>query len=165
MAMTFLSATAIRVIRKHSYRVFIIIHVVVIMTLPPSIWLHVRTAEKILVLIADMAARTFRTATCPATIDMIPGTNLIKAVVVLKLPLARLRRFTTHPAFYAYLSVPQATCLPSGIMSSPFRVAPVNEETGDPVFVARRTSGPTTRTLARLAWPRRSVCSLSESNA
>ncbi|KAJ5754096.1 uncharacterized protein N7511_008249 [Penicillium nucicola] len=159
LGMTCLSATTIKVVRQYSYRVFFITHLAVALVLPISIWFHVPhgrlfMAQAFLVLIADMVARKFYTVACPATVDMVPGTDLIK--VMTEVPPARLRRFAAHPGSHAYLSVPQATFLPSGVLSNPFTVVSANEETGYLTFVARRMHGLATQTLARFAgvhWP------------
>jgi len=162
--MTLLTTTSLSIIRKYSYRVFYVIHVLVALAMPPIIWFHVPhgrvfMAESLLVLVANLAVRRFGIVTSSAAIEIVPGTDLIE--VMAKVPTRKLRYFGAHPASHAYLSIPP-TSRPSQnplslsylrfeFISNPFTVASVNEEAEELRLVARQMSGPMTNTLARLA--------------
>jgi NAD(P)H-flavin reductase len=163
-SMTILSATTLSAIRRYSYRVFFVTHLFVVLAVPCIISFHVPhgrdyMAESLLILLVDMAARRLAVTKSLATIETVPGTNLIK--VVATLPSWKIRDFAAHPALHTYLSIPRASRpgrnpwswshLRLNLLSNPFTAASVKETTGELTLVARQMNGPTTNTIAALA--------------
>ncbi|KAI1412781.1 metalloreductase Fre8 [Hypoxylon sp. FL1857] len=164
VGMSLMNATALRIIRHYSYRVFFITHLTVAMLLPPAIFFHSHhggrqyVVEALLVFLIDLIKRKFDTVTAPATLELIPGTNLIK--IVAGLPSQKLSRFRKYPGMHVYLSIPAAARRSSVVSATyllfefafnPFTIASVDEETGDLTLVARHHKGPMTRTLGQFA--------------
>lgn len=161
---TFLSATALRVIRDYSYRIFFITHLTVAMIIPPLIWFHAKSAriflvEALLVFLVDIISRKIDTITSMATLESIPGTSLVK--ITTSIPIKKANRFRSHPGSHVYLQVPagsrpstspvSADHLVHEFLFNPFTVAAVDEETGDITLVCRHFGGPMTSTLKKLA--------------
>ncbi|KAI1851313.1 hypothetical protein JX266_003388 [Neoarthrinium moseri] len=161
--MTLLNTTALSMVRQYSYRVFFITHLLVALALPPAIFFHVRHArvymiESLVFFILDLALRKMHTAMAEATLELIPGTNLIK--IVSKVPQRFAARFD-FPGSHVYLSIPAASrpisnrASPSHMLYeflfNPFTVASINEETHELTLVARQLKGPMTQTLGSLA--------------
>lgn len=164
VCMSFLNVTALQAVRRYSYRVFFITHLASALVIPPLLFFHARPArlfasEAVLVFVADLISRKMDTVVSQASLELIPGTNLVKISV--PVPHGKAGKFRTHPGSHVYLSVPAAARPSSNPMSSsfllfeflfnPFTVAAVDEGTGDLTLVARRMAGPMTATLARLA--------------
>ncbi|KAJ9148644.1 Ferric/cupric reductase transmembrane component 2 [Pleurostoma richardsiae] len=164
IGMTLMYTTALHWIRHYSYRIFFITHLVVAMCLPPFLFFHAKSAniymaEAFLAFIADLAWRKIDTVAALATVESIPGTNLIK--ISASIPYSKVNRFREHPGSHIYLSIPAAarpSSNPASIsfllfefLYNPFTVAAVDEETGDLTLVARHRSGPVTAALARFA--------------
>jgi NAD(P)H-flavin reductase len=162
--MTVLYTTAWSIVRKYSYRVFYITHIIVALAAPPLVWFHVYHArlfmgESLLLFVVDLVVRKLRIIDSEAVIEIIPGTDLIK--VIATVPSEKLRLFRAHPASYAYLSIPSASrpsqkqwslaSLRYTFTSNPFTVATVDEERSELTLVARQMRGPVTTALARLA--------------
>lgn len=161
---TFLSATALRVIRDYSYRIFFITHITVAMIIPPLIWFHAESAriflvEALLVFLADLVSRKIDTVTSMATVESIPGTSLVK--ITTSIPVKKANRFRSHPGSHIYLQVPSGSRPSTSPISTdhlvheflfnPFTVADVDEATGDITLVCRHFGGPMTSTLKQLA--------------
>ncbi|KAI0008233.1 metalloreductase Fre8 [Xylariaceae sp. FL0662B] len=164
IGMVLLNSTALLVVRQYSYRVFFITHLIVALALPPIIFFHARHAgiymiEALLVFFVDLTKRKIDTITAPATLELIPGTDLIK--IVASIPPQKVNRFREHPGAHIYLSIPAAARPASSLFSAaylifefafnPFTVAAVDEESKELTLVARRHNGPMTRTLGHLA--------------
>ncbi|KAK0724425.1 ferric reductase NAD binding domain-containing protein [Lasiosphaeris hirsuta] len=164
LGMTLLSTTTLGVLRRYSYRIFYLTHLVVALSLPVVIWFHVPhgrvyMAESFLVLLVDISVRRFASVKCPATIETAPNANIIS--VKITLPPAKISQFASHPASYLYLSIPSRShpgrhCLSSpnpllALTENPFTVAAVNEEARELTLIARRMKGPMTKTLTKLA--------------
>lgn len=164
IGMSLMNATALRVIRHYSYRVFFITHLTVAMLLPPAIFFHSHhggrqyVIEALLVFLIDLIKRKLDTVTAPATLKLIPGTNLIS--IVASIPSSKASRFRKFPGMHVYLSIPAAARRSSVVSPAyllfefafnPFTIASVNEETGDLILVARRHKGPMTKTLGQFA--------------
>ncbi|KAI1075998.1 ferric reductase like transmembrane component [Whalleya microplaca] len=162
--MVLLNSTAISFIRQYSYRVFFITHLVVALALPPIIFIHARhaglyMAEALLVFFVDIVKRKIDTIVASTTLELIPGTDLIK--IVASIPSQKISRFREHPAAHIYLSIPAAARPTSSPLSAaylvfefafnPFTVAAVDEESKELILVARRHKGPMTRTLGHFA--------------
>ncbi|KAK3941353.1 ferric reductase NAD binding domain-containing protein [Diplogelasinospora grovesii] len=164
LGLNLLSAIALRTIRRFSYRLFFITHLIVALAMPPLLLLHAKPAkvfmiEAIVVFIADLVSRKLDTVTAHATLEHIPGTTLVKMTA--SVPYTKVNRFREHPGSHIYLSFPAAARLHSDPTSisyllfeflfNPFTVAAVDEETGDLTLVARHLGGPMTAALARFA--------------
>ncbi|ROV93532.1 hypothetical protein VSDG_06828 [Cytospora chrysosperma] len=161
---TFLSATALRVIRDYSYRIFFITHLTVAMIIPPLIWFHAKSAriflvEALLVFLADIISRKIDTVISMATLESIPGTSLVK--ITTSIPVKKANRFRSHPGSHIYLQIPAGSRPSTSLVSAdhlvheflfnPFTVAAVDEATGDITLVCRHFGGPMTSTLKKLA--------------
>ncbi|KAI1456258.1 metalloreductase Fre8 [Annulohypoxylon moriforme] len=164
IGMSFMNATAIKLIRQYSYRVFFITHLTVAMLLPPAIFFHSHhggrqyVIEALGVFLVDIAKRRFDTITAPATLELIPGTSLVK--IVAGIPSKKIDRFRKYPGMHVYLSIPPSSRRSSIFSPSyllyectfnPFTIASVDEESGDLTLVARRHRGPMTRALTQFA--------------
>ncbi|KAB5545782.1 ferric reductase NAD binding domain-containing protein [Coniochaeta sp. 2T2.1] len=152
ISMTLLSSTAMGVVRRWSYRVFVVTHLVVAFAMPFVIWFHVHHArtfmgEAGLVYVADVVWRFCATVKASAVVEFVPGTELIK--VVAKVPQGKGRKFGGYPGGHAYLSLKGRWR--AGLICNPFTVAAVGEETGELMFVIRRRDGPLSNRLAELA--------------
>lgn len=163
-SMTALFTTAYQLIRAYSYRVFFITHLFVALLLPPLIWFHAHTArvfliEALVVLLADIIYRKIDTITAPASLEMVPGTNLVK--ITLSIPPHKIDRFRRRPASHVYLQIPGVSRHSQAPLSkdyliheflyNPFTVAAVDGEAGHLTLVARQLKGPMTSTLKQLA--------------
>jgi NAD(P)H-flavin reductase len=156
-----LNGTSLASVRRDSYRIFFVTHLVVAFAVPPLIFFHAPPARPyvlaaIAVFVVDLAARKLLTATAPAIVEAVPGTDLFKVRACL--PLAKARAFAARPGSHAYLSIP-AGSRPAAASSSmlfeflfnPFTAAQVNKDTGEITFVIRRHDGPFTSHLASVA--------------
>lgn len=159
LGLSLLSTTALSAVRKYSYRVFFITHLLVALALPPLIFFHVRHArvymvESLLVFFLDLAARKLTTTTAASKLELIPDTNLVK--IVAKVPEKFAFRFVDYPGSHVYMSLPAASRSGSfkmlyEFMFNPFTVASVNESAGEITLVARQLKGPVSRALGNLA--------------
>jgi NAD(P)H-flavin reductase len=162
--MTILSTTTLSKLRKYSYRTFYITHLVVALTMPPITWFHVPhsrvfMAEGFFIFLVDLLIRRCCRFTASATIDFVPGTDLVK--IVAAIPSRKLTQFAERPASHVYLSIPRKSRpgrnafslsnLRFEFLSNPFTVALVDEEAGTLTLVARQMKGPVTAALSRLA--------------
>ncbi|KAL7619799.1 hypothetical protein AAE478_010344 [Parahypoxylon ruwenzoriense] len=165
VSMSFMNTTALRVIRRYSYRIFFITHVIVAFMLPPIIFFHSHhggrqyVIEALLVFLIDLGKRKFDTIAAPAALEFIPGTSLMR--IVASIPSQTLSRFRRYPGMHVYLSIPISTRRSSGIGAAtfvllefafnPFTIASVDEELENLTLVARRQKGLMTKTLAQFA--------------
>ncbi len=164
LGLTILNTTALQVVRRFSYRIFFIVHLLVAMAVPPIIIFHAKPAsffmaEAILVFIADLVSRKIDTVTAQATLESIPGTTLVK--ISATIPYSKVSRFRAHPGSHVYLSVPAAARGSAGSSSlsyllfeflfNPFTVAHVDAENNDLTLVVRHLSGPMISALARFS--------------
>lgn len=162
LGMSLMNTTALRVIRQYSYRIFFITHLAVAMLLPPAIFFHSHhggrqyVVEALLFFLIDLVKRKVDTITAPATLELIPGTSLIK--IVTNIPPKKLDRFRKHAGMHVYLSIPAAARRSAPVAYllfefafNPFTIASMDEESGDLTLVARRQKGPMTKTLAQFA--------------
>lgn len=164
VCLSLLSVTALQSIRRFSYRAFFVTHLTAALVMPVLVFFHARPArlfvgEALIVFLADLVSRKMDTIVSQATLESIPGTDLVK--ISASVPYGRANKFRTHPGSHIYLSVPAAARPSSNPASlsfllfeflfNPFTVAAVDEETGDITLVARRMGGPLTAALARFA--------------
>jgi NAD(P)H-flavin reductase len=159
-----LVSTALRPVRRYSYRLFFIIHLVAGIIIPLQLIIHAVPARMFLfgalgVFFLDLASRKIDTVTGHATVESISGTNLVK--ISAKIPHSKVNRFRARPGSHIYLSIPAAARKSMSAASishllfeflfNPFTVAAVDEESGDLTLVARHCGGPMTAALGRLA--------------
>lgn len=164
ICMTLLSATALQSIRNFSYRLFFLTHLATVLAMPPLLFYHASPARlfmavAFLVFLLDLITRKVDTVTSQATLERIPGTNLVK--ISASIPYHKINRFRTYPGSHIYLSIPaaarpdanpaSAAFLLFEFLFNPFTVAAVDDETGDLTMVARHRGGPVTSALARFA--------------
>ncbi|KAK1783291.1 ferric reductase like transmembrane component-domain-containing protein [Copromyces sp. CBS 386.78] len=164
--------TALRPLRKLSYRVFFVTHLLIALGLPLVLWFHAASSRKYMlealgVFLLDIGFRKRDTITVETTISSIPGTSLIK----IKVPVPRQRQ--NHflrgvaPGAHVYVNVPPATRsafrrkdvkaannaaeVLFEFMFNPFTIAHVDQDSGELTLVARQREGPMTKGLARFA--------------
>lgn len=159
-----LLTTALRPVRRYSYRLFFIIHVVAAVLVPLEVLAHAESAtiylvEALGVFLVDLISRKLDTVTSYATLESVPGTNLAK--ITARIPQSKVNRFRGNPGSHIYLSLPAAarklmnaasvSQLLFEFLFNPFTVAAVDEQSGEVTFVARHYGGPMTAALSRLA--------------
>ncbi|RYP08680.1 hypothetical protein DL765_008703 [Monosporascus sp. GIB2] len=164
IGMVLLNTTALSLIRRYSYRIFFVTHLIVALALPPVIFFHHRSSafyvvEALALFIIDLTLRKMDTFTTDASLVLIPGSNLIK--IVAPVPPQKISRFRESPGTHVYLSIPAPSRpSPSAVsaanyifefMFNPFTIASVDEHSTDLTLIARCRDGPMTQTLARLA--------------
>ncbi|XP_044717228.1 ferric reductase like transmembrane component domain-containing protein [Hirsutella rhossiliensis] len=145
MALNALATTSFARVRQFSYRLFFVVHVASAILIPVLIFFHAPSArlylvEALVVLFLDIGVRKATTVTAPSTVEIIPGTNLVKAV----------------PGAHIYLNVPSASRInaKSGLFDflfNPFTVASVDDHHGTITLVARVRNGPMTLLLSQFA--------------
>lgn len=159
-----LATTALRPVRRYSYRLFFVIHLLAGIIVPVLIVIHATPARAFLfeslgVFFLDLISRKMDTVTGHATVESISGTNLVK--VSASIPHSKVNRFRARPGSHIYLSIPpaarksmsaaSASHLLFEFMFNPFTVAAVDEESPDVTLVARHCSGPMTAALKGFA--------------
>ncbi|RYO81834.1 hypothetical protein DL762_006916 [Monosporascus cannonballus] len=164
IGMVLLNTTALSLIRRYSYRIFFVTHLMVALALPPVVFFHYRSSafyvvEALAFFIVDLALRKMDTFTTDASLVLIPGSNLIK--IVAPVPPQKISRFRESPGTHVYLSIPapsrpspsavSATNYIFEFMFNPFSIASVDEHSTDLTLIARCRDGPMTQNLARLA--------------
>ncbi|KAI0023956.1 ferric reductase like transmembrane component [Xylariomycetidae sp. FL0641] len=164
IGMHLLNATALKFMRQYSYRLFFITHLMVALALPPAIYFHAHhskyyVAEAMLVFVADFAKRKFDTVTAETSLELIPGTDLIKMVA--QIPPTVASRYQESPGSHVYINIPAASRITRNPIApghlifefvyNPFSVAAVDEELGQLTLVARHHGGPMTRSLLQYA--------------
>ncbi|KAG5985161.1 hypothetical protein E4U55_000797 [Claviceps digitariae] len=155
-----ITATAIRVARQLSYRLFFITHLAVAVLMPVLLFFHASSArlyiiEAVVVFIVDLAVRRITTIHAPSTLETVPGTTLVK--ITSSIPAHRVASFRATPGSHIYLSVPPSSrtmTVPSSksivvdLLFNPFTVATVDEQRGTIDLVARVRRGPMTKILS-----------------
>lgn len=164
--------TALRPLRKLSYRVFFVTHLLIALGLPVVLWFHASSSRKYMlealgVFLLDIGFRKRDTITVETTISSIPGTSLIKIQV--PVPRQRQNHFLrgVAPGAHVYINVPPATRsafrrkdvkaandaseVLFEFMFNPFTIAHVDQDSGSLTLVARQRAGPMTKGLARFA--------------
>ncbi|RYP05411.1 hypothetical protein DL764_003836 [Monosporascus ibericus] len=164
IGMVVLNTTALSIIRRYSYRIFFITHLIVALALPPVVFFHHRSStfyvvEALALFTIDLVLRKMDTFTTDASLVSIPGSNLIK--IVAPVPPQKISRFRESPGTHVYLSVPASSRpSPSAVsaaryifefMFNPFTIASVDEHSTDLTLIARCLNGPMTQNLTRLA--------------
>ncbi|KAL2127552.1 hypothetical protein VTI74DRAFT_10558 [Chaetomium olivicolor] len=164
MALNLVISTSLRPVRRYSYRLFFIIHLVMGIMIPIMLITHAAPGRMFLfealgVFFLDLVSRKLDTVTASATVGSIPGTNLVK--ITASIPQSKVNRFRGHPGSHIYLSIPAAARKSMSAASvshllfeflfNPFTVAAVDEENGDLTLVARHCGGPMTAALGKFA--------------
>ncbi|KAJ4416724.1 hypothetical protein N0V85_002169 [Neurospora sp. IMI 360204] len=163
--------TAVRPLRKRSYRVFFVTHLLIALGLPVVLWFHAASSRKYMlealgVFLVDIGFRKRDTITVETTISSIPGTSLIK----IQVPVPRQRQnhfLRVAPGAHVYVNVPPVTRsafrrkdvkaandaseVLYEFMFNPFTIAAVDQDSGALTLVARQRKGPMTTALARFA--------------
>lgn len=154
-----IAATSLERMRRWSYRVFFILHLMIGLWLLPLIFFHAKplriyVIEALVLFLFDLTCRKLDTVTGFAMITAVPHTTLVKLKI--PIPASKIRRFQSKPGQHVYLSIPPASrpLLSSApwihdFMYNPFTVA---EASGtDITLVLRALHGPTTKALSTLA--------------
>ncbi|KAK3385034.1 ferric reductase NAD binding domain-containing protein [Podospora didyma] len=159
-----LNSTALRSVRRHSYRLFFITHLFVAFAMPPLLFMHAPSArwfmaEALGVFIADLVDRKRDTIIVEATLVSVPNTSLVR--ITASIPETKIDRFGRQPGSYVILVIPpaarqlanpkSASNLLFELLYNPFTVAAIDREKGELTLVARKQSGPLTGALAALA--------------
>ncbi|CAK7272854.1 hypothetical protein SEPCBS57363_005356 [Sporothrix epigloea] len=161
-SMTILTTTALAFVRRWSYRVFFIIHVIVAFTLPFIVLFHAShagnyVAAALLLLLADLTLRKIFTVTTKARIEKISGTELLRLTA--PIPSSKFGKFRQHPGSHVYLSLP-GTARPSSkplspsyilyeLLFNPFTIASVKDRADELTLVIRARNGPMSTTLSQ----------------
>lgn len=161
--------TALRPLRKLSYRVFFVTHLLIALGLPVVLWFHASSSRKYMlealgVFLLDIGFRKRDTITVETTISSIPSTSLIKIDV--PVPRQRQNHFLGNgvkPGAHVYVNVPPSTRssfrksstdaseILFEFMFNPFTIAHVDRDSGSLTLVARQRKGPMTTAFARFA--------------
>ncbi|CAG8950901.1 hypothetical protein HYFRA_00003118 [Hymenoscyphus fraxineus] len=159
LALTTIVTTALAPVRRWSYRVFFVIHLVLGITILPMLFFHagplrIYMIESLLLFVFDIVCRKLDTVTGYATITPVPNTDLLQ--VRIPIPESKLKRFHAAPGQHVYLSIPPSstpttTSTPSihGVLFNPFTISSVSSN--DITLVLRSQNGPTTNALNTLA--------------
>ncbi|KKA30988.1 hypothetical protein TD95_002942 [Thielaviopsis punctulata] len=165
-AMCTLTGSTMVQIRRQSYRLFFVLHLVGAMVVPPMVFLHadhamptrVQALVSIGLFFLDIISRRLTTAKASSALSFIPGTSLVK--ISAKLPSSKINQFLTNPAAHVYLSLPPAArpsvsplspeSLQFESIFNPFTVATVDSDRSEITLIARVMNGPMTRRLADL---------------
>ena len=169
LSMTVLSTTALAFVRRWSYRLFFITHVLVAFSLPAIVFFHASHAKyyvaaALLLLIADITLRKIHTITAQARIETIPGTQLVRLVA--PVPSSKMVLFRQSPSSHVCLSLPHASRPTTSFFSiggywlfemlfNPFTIASVNDKANDVTLIVRARDGPMSTALQRFAQPAR----------
>lgn len=162
--MTILIATSLpSVIRRWSYRVFFVLHLLAIFGVPVLIFIHARPARFYLVAALapfcfDLISRKMSlSTTCRSRVRRIPGTDLL-TVTARVADVTHFRRFRKYPGAHVYLSIPvvsrgpiDAASVKYELIYSPFTIAATNDATSEILLVVRHCGGPITKLLGRFA--------------
>lgn len=148
-----IGTTALAAIRNYSYRLFFIIHVLLSITILPTLYFHV---SHLRIYILESAAiyaflviqRNFSSTQTPAILTHLPKTNLLSISIPLTSKLAQ--RFQT-PGQHIYLSLPASPTSPlNKLRLNPFTIANLPSQENHLRVVIRCLAG-TTKLLSTLA--------------
>lgn len=155
---TTLVTTSLASIRRWSYRVFFVLHLVIGVSVLPLLWFHARhlrlyVVEALVLFLMDIVGRKMDTAQGFSKVSVIPHSNLIK--IVIPIPSSKIQRFRDAPGQHVYLSLPPQSISKEkaspiyDLLFNPFTVAAVSSK--DITLVLRALHGPTTKALAKLS--------------
>ena len=164
-----LNGTALRAVRQWSYRVFFVTHLMTAMFVPWLIFFHappvrLYVVEAALIFTIDLAVRKTTSVTAQATLETVPGTDLVK--VSIPVPPKKTRQYLARPASHVYLSIPPENRPATNasifdFLYNPFTVASVDDKSDAVSLVLRRHAGPMTSHLGNLAASSSSTSSTS----
>ncbi|KAJ5249111.1 hypothetical protein N7468_000562 [Penicillium chermesinum] len=148
--MSILMSTSIQLVRRWSYRVFFLFHLVIGLVVLPILFFHAKplaiyTSEALAIFIVDRVLRRLATIIEPATITRIPHTDLLK--VQISIPESRLARYQGSYAQHVFVGFPSDRRFGevNRLLSNPFTIADVSN--GELTLILRAGRGPTTQTL------------------
>jgi NAD(P)H-flavin reductase len=157
--MNILFSTSLEKVRRWSYRVFFICHLIIGMILPPLLFFHatplrIYVTEALALFVFDIICRKLDTITSYATITPVPHTKLVKLRI--PVPASKIRRFQDAPGQHVYLQIPPESTTPHtpnpsvhDLLFNPFTIASVSNT--EVTLVLRALHGPTTTTLEYLS--------------
>jgi K+ transporter len=107
--LTVIATTALESMRRWSYRVFFVLHLLIGITLMPLLFFHAKplriyTGEALALFIFDIICRRLDTVSGFATVTSIPHTKLLQ--IKIPVPQAKIARFRAAPGQHVYLSIP-----------------------------------------------------------
>ncbi|KAK4554865.1 hypothetical protein LTR86_008013 [Recurvomyces mirabilis] len=151
-AFTAVGTTALSPVRQWSYRIFYVTHVTLATALLPVLFFHVSHIriylyETSVVYAVNIILRSLASTTAPASMRVLPGTNLLEIDV--PQPQGVAVRQMWAPGQHAYVSLPGHPMLRT-FRSNPFTVASIPAVDGNLRFVARILDGNTAK-LAKAA--------------
>ena len=145
-----IGTTALAKIRDWNYRVFFYVHVILSLTLLPTLYLHVShlriyILEAAAIYILLIIQRNVSQSPANATIKLLPRTNLLSMTIPLTKALSN-KTFT--PGQHIYLGFPS---LPQKLRINPFSIANPSPTTDQKIHLVARKLNGTTALLADLA--------------
>ncbi|KAH8661459.1 ferric reductase NAD binding domain-containing protein [Tricladium varicosporioides] len=159
ISLTILVSSSLAIVRRWSYRVFFVTHLIIGISVLPLLFFHapalrIYIFEALAIFIFDVVCRKLDTVTGFATITPIPHSKLVKLKI--PVPASKLKRFHAAPGQHVYLSIPpestpKSTSAPSihDLLFNPFTVAEISSK--DVTLVLRTLDGPTTRAIQNLS--------------
>ncbi|TKA65116.1 hypothetical protein B0A49_08986 [Cryomyces minteri] len=155
---TLIGTTALGFLRRWNYRVFYTTHVVLATALLPVLFYHVHHIriyiyEVATIYLVQSLLRYITTATYPASLILVPGTNLLQIKVPLDSRSLRTRwsQAHYHPGQHVYAALPAPyPRLLRNLRTNPFTIANLPHRDRELRLVARILNG-NTRRLAALA--------------
>ena len=157
--MTTIMSTSLEKVRRWSYRVFFLCHLVIGVSILPLLFFHaphlrIYISEALAIFFIDLTCRKLDSSSGFATIAFVPNTTLVK--VRIPLPTSRIKRFKAVPGQHVYLQIPaeSRTTTTSQLsihefLFNPFTVASVSAT--DVTLILRTLHGPTTQAIGTLA--------------
>ena len=156
--LTILTSTSLALVRRWSYRLFFVIHLVIGIGLPIILFFHahhmrIYVVEALTLFVIDVIMRKLDTVTSYATITPIAHTKLVKV----KIPISeeKIHRYHYAPGQHVYVNIP-AGSRPAGtsplsiheLLYNPYTIAEVSSK--DITLVLRALGGPTSKALSAL---------------
>lgn len=152
-AFTAVGTTALAPVRRWSYSVFYITHVILATALLPLLWFHVSHIriylyESAVVYASNVILRTLSSKTVPATLRLLENGT----VVDIRIPLSQRNKALQHftPGQHAYLSLPSHPASRT-VRSNPFSLASLPTSDSELRFLARVLNGNTARLASSAA--------------
>ncbi len=159
LMMTILVNTSLQKVRRWSYRIFFLSHLVIGSFILPLLFFHAHpirpyAVEALGLFIFDIICRKVDTVTGFATISSVPNTTLVK--VTIPVSGSKIKRFNAAPGQHVYLQIPPESRPATAsvfsiheILYNPFTVASVSAT--DITLILRTLDGPTTQAIGILA--------------
>ncbi|KAG9230317.1 ferric reductase-like protein like transmembrane component [Amylocarpus encephaloides] len=159
LCLTTIVTTALEPVRRWSYRVFFVVHLIFGVIILPMLFIHAEPLrlyvfEALMLFIFDIVCRKLDTVTGFATVTPVPHTNLVR--IQIPVPASKLKRFHAAPGQHVYLSIPAESTPPTtpavsihDLLFNPFTIAEVSSKAV--TLVVRSLDGPTTKALQHLS--------------